>query len=548
MNRSIGRFFLYLLYTTLLIFVASGAGWLLQLLLAFTPLRGSMSTPPATTDLARALVLWAVSWVLGLPLVIFFAHLIRRDYKSDPQAGSGGIRAFFFNAIEACIAPIAISVAAFSVLEQLGQSYRGDVTGATSFVVLSLALVAWLDRDRRKVRASSPAALVFQRVHLYGVQLLLLTMLTSTWLQVSRLVIDALVFNSQGAIAQGFPAACGGLTTCALGPNLLSLVVATFWIAGFWIGYGALARDDHSSRWYQVIFLATLAWGLGFILFGLERGIELILLLLNGINVTVGEISGPAAAYDFASPLLLGIIVSGVAWFWLRRAERKQAGLSSRLALWAEAIGTFLLAVAFWWGIGQLFFHVFEQMAGTSPDRRTWIGAISLVVVGIAFIPLVFHLQRRSLTQHITGPLRSLVLALLGGGILTSVIGASVTLYLEGTFLLGSPLNNWQQSAREGAAALIVGISVMGIFLWIAFHERAFAWFQKSKNGTELAAPPASTAAAIPEEQVSASPETYHEVEAVLNALLAGTITREQAATHILYATRKQREKSLSAS
>lgn len=529
MNRSIVRFFLYLLYIALLVFVAGGAGWLLQLLLAFTPLRGPEGPSPTSTDLVRALVLWGVSWVIGLPLVMYFYRLIRRDRKSDPQAGSGGIRALFFNLVEALILPVAVSVAAFAVIEQLGQTFMGDVTGAASFAVLSLVLLAWLEWDRHRAQAGSPAALVFQRLHLYGVQLILLFMLSSTWLTVSRQVIDALVFGSGGATSLGLPAACGGLTVCLNGPNLLSLVGATLWIALFWVGYSWLSRGDHASRWYQATYLAGLAWGLGYLLFGIERGIELLLLSVAGVSVPLSEIIGPPATYDFASPLLFGLIVSGVYGFWLFRAGRLQISIVGRLALWAEAIVATILAVAFWWGIGFVLSNIFESVFGTPPDVRAWMSAVALVVTGLASIPVGIHLHRRSSTQRIPDPLRSFILVLLGGGILTGVIGASVALYLLGTFLLGSPLDHWQQSARVGLAAFLVGIFVLSISLWMAFREHAFEWFQKSRKGADHLSPPPT--AEVP---VSAPQAIPGEVDRVLVALLVGTITREEASSRIL--------------
>lgn len=535
MNRSIGRFFSYLLYSALLIFVAGGAGWLLQLLLSYTPLHGSGGSLPANIDLVRALVLWGVSWLVGLPLVIVFARLIRRDRTNDAQAGGGGIRAFFLNLVEALTILAAVSVTAFAVIEQLGQVSMGDVTGAASFAILSLAVVAWIAWERRQARATSPAALVFQRLHLYGVQLLLLLILTGTWLSVSRQVIDALVFHSQGTIDQGLPAACGGFEACINGPNLLSLALATLWIAGFWIGYGVLAHRDRLSRWHQVTALLSLAWGLGYILFGLERGIELLLLNLSGITVELQEITGPAAAYDFASPLLFGLIVSGISGFWLSRASRQQAGLGSLLALWAEAVATFLCAVAFWWGAGLVLSQTFERAFGTPPDLRAWMGAVALLTTGIAYIPLSLHLYWRSHTRQIAEPVRSCVLALLGGGILTGVTGASVALYLAATSLLGSALENWQQGARTGLAALCVGLALVAIYLAIALHEHVFAWLRKSGKATQSASAPVSSATLLPDASVPASAALRGEVDAILSALQAGTLTREDARTRLLH-------------
>lgn len=537
MNRHIVRFFSYVLYSVVLLLVAGGAGWLLQLLLEYTPLHGS-SGLPTTTDLVRALVLWGVSWVIGLPLVAYLSRFIGRDMQSDPQAGGSGVRAFFLNVVEAPALPLAVGVAAFAVIQRLGLTFMEDVTGAAAFVILSLALVAWLEGDRRRAQAGTPAARVFQRLHLYGVQLILLLMLTSTWLSASQRLIDALVFGSRGAMSVGAPVACGGFTACPVGPNLLSLAAAALWIAAFWIGSGLLARGDHASRWYQATQLLGLAWGLGYVLFSIERGIELLLLFLARVSLPVGEITGPAAMYDFASPLIFGLLVSGVYGFWLMQAGGQQAPLASRLALWAETIATFLLAVVFWCGVGLALANAFEWAFGTQPDVRAWIGAAALVIAGIAYIPLSMHLSSRSLQRSISEPRRGFVLAMLSAGILTGVIGAGVALYMLGTSLLGSPLANWQQAARSGLAAFLVGATLVGIYLGMALYERFFEWLRRGKREAHAPVPTSPVTTPTEAASVPSSGGIPAQIDAVLDALLAGTISRDEAEARIRAITR----------
>lgn len=335
------------------------------------------------------------------------------------------------------------------------------------------------------------------------------------------------------------------MTVCANGPNLLSLTGVALWITCFWLGSGLLARGESLSRWYQVTHLAGLAWGLGYTFFGLERGIELLFLLLRGVPVQVHEITGPGATYDFASPLLVGLGVSAVSGLWLRRAGRQQTLLARSLALWAEALAAFLLAVVFCWGSGLLLSNTFERAFGTSPDIRAWMDALAFLIVGIASFPLGLHLSRRSrTTSQITAPLRSFILALLSGGIVTVVIGASVALYLLGTFLLGSPLDHWQANARTGLAALLVGALVVVIFLWLAFRERIFAGWQKSK---EVPEPAAQLPALAPERPLALVQVRRDEVEAVLDVMLEGHLTREDASARILRLFLKQEEQPLRA-
>src|SRR6185312_15623006 len=109
----------------------------------------------------------------------------------------------------------------------------------------------------------------------------------------------------------GGPAACGGFTTCP-GPNLLSYVASTLWMTLFWIGYGVLARHDTHSLLRQVLHYGSLAIGVGFALFGIERAIELLLRTLLGTPVGLSDVVGVSASYDFASSITLGLLITGV--------------------------------------------------------------------------------------------------------------------------------------------------------------------------------------------------------------------------------------------
>jgi hypothetical protein len=63
------------------------------------------------------------------------------------------------------------------------------------------------------------------------------------------------------------------------------------------------------------------------------------------------------------------------------------------------------------------------------------------------------------------------VLALLAGGILASAIGGVIALYLWVTALFSSPVDNWLQTTHAGLAAFIVGVLLVGIYLWSALKE-----------------------------------------------------------------------------
>jgi hypothetical protein len=138
-------------------------------------------------------------------------------------------------------------------------------------------------------------------------------------------------------------------------------------------------------------------------------------------------------------------------------------------------------------------------------------------------------------------------LALLGGGILASVIGGVTALYLWVTALFGSPVDNWQQTVHVGLAAFIVGVVLVGIYLWSALKEGY--WSRSNKQSALLDVLPLDTSTSdasspdvLPSDappsdvasstlsQLSAQPET---VEDTLDELLAGKIARDEAAARI---------------
>ena len=63
--------------------------------------------------------------------------------------------------------------------------------------------------------------------------------------------------------------------------------------------------------------------------------------------------------------------------------------------------------------------------------------------------------------------------------ILSTAIGGAVALYSLGTNLLGSPFENWQQVARAGASACVVGVIVLALYFWTARREHLFSGLTK---------------------------------------------------------------------
>jgi len=530
MARNLYRIYLYVVFIAMLIFAAVGMGMLLQTLFSLTPLRGAYGTVPTNASIVQVTVFFAVSWLVAAIFGILHYWLIRRDMQNDPTAGQSAIRSFFLNFAELIVAPLAIVAASMGVIAQLGHDPAFDVTGSAAFAVSTLLLFTVLELERRRRQAGAGVAKTFERLHLYGVQLILLIVLTFSWNSTAFQLGDAFVFNGQVTGTT----ACGGFTGCP-NINLLALTLSTLWLVAFWIGYGFFSRNDSVSLLRSILHFASFAYGVGLILYGISRAIELGFLTLFRINLTASEILNN---YNFVALITLGLLIALVYAFWLRITSRKELSEQGRVTTYliGEAIVTFLLAIVFWWAIALVFFSLFQVLAGINTGPRDWAPALALIITGITYIPFDFYLHQRY--RHDTAvaaePRRGFVFAMLAAGILSTAIGAAVALYSLGTYLLGSPFENWQQVARAGASACIVGVIVLAWYFWTARHEQLLSGLMKRPVIEEEQAPQGTVPKSEPAKPVSLLPdEMLTNIDVVLDDLLAGKITRDEAAMHI---------------
>ncbi len=263
----------------------------------------------------------------------------------------------------------------------------------------------------------------------------------------------------------------------------------------------------------------------------------------------------PSGLYSFVAPLTFGIVVVAVYSFWLGTSVRLPQAQQTTPFFIAEVIAAAFLAISFWFGCGFLLFNVLEHIAPPSAlDLSNLVISLSSIITGIAYIPLSLHLSQQRALGTAVGPRRTLVFSLLGGGILMSVGGAIVLMYMLLTSLLGSPVNNWQHVARGAGAALIVGVLIVGIYLWTATREHLFGT-RKTIPAVEAEKPsavtvPATTPAtkepaamSVPAsateplsgaaETSPAAPPATISIEDVLDELQAGRMTRDEAAARI---------------
>ena len=554
MLRGLYRVYLYVVYIAMLIFAAVGLGIFLQTILAKTIFQDPYNIP-TNTNVIQSGTFAAVSLLIAGLVGGLHYWLIRRDMRNDPTASGGDVRSFFLNFAEIQILPVAVGIGAFTI-SMLGQSFS-NVSSPAAYTIASLALWAWLDWERRRTQPNPGAALVFQRIHLYGVQLLLLFILAANWLSSVGQLVDALFYGGKGSSTT----TCFGFMLCSTGPNLLSLAASTLFIVLFWLWYGYISRNDTASLFRRIFHFVSYGFGFIYILIGVYRIFTLLLLTVLKVSITPGQLSGPYAQYDIISPLSLGLVTIGVYLFWLRKTMLLHPTAKASTNLSIQAITALLMGVTFWWGCGLLLLNILEKIApsGIQLASESWAFAIATMLAGVGYIPLNILLQRRSTQEALTAPLRGLNFAFLGGSILAIAIGAAVALYAYITALLGSPLDNWQYAAHTGLAAFIIGVIVAAFYLWTSIHNGIFARRAKpTQPATAFAPKPEPEAALIPSltanipaepaiSTVSAVPTAPMEhltptaqlnghataIGNVLDALLAGSISRDEAIARI---------------
>ena len=535
MLRGLYRFYIYVVFIAMLLFAAYGIDGLLQTALEQTVFKSLNNTPPQST-IVQSIVFAIVSLFISALFGGLHYWLIRRDMRNDPESSNGAVRAFFLNSIEFYSFPLAIGMGSLTIAG-MGTQYSGDPSSTVAFSITTLILWGVVESERRRAPAHSGVASIFQRLHFYGTQLVLLFILTSVWLNGIGLLVDDLFFNGRGA---GEPV-CGGFTTCA-GPNLLSQIIAILLVLLSWLGYSWLSRKDTASLMRKVFHFFSFGYGLIALLVGIYRGAFLLSNVILHDTIDIRSFSGPYAPYDIVSPLSLGLLIIGLYLYWLSRAARQHHEQVSS-SLTAHAIATALLAISFWFGIGLLILNILEYTipSNTALTSTTWENAIAFIVTGISYIPLDIYLRRRSRRAAFTAPLRGFVFTLFGGGILTSAVGGATALYAYSTSLLGSPLANWQYTAHSGLAALAVGITIIGLYLWIGLREHFFSAPAKQPSPVTIGATNAPTMPSSllgkPDEQppsvLTPTTGTSSPVATALDELLAGKITRDEAIVRI---------------
>lgn len=535
MVRTLYRIYLYIVSLFLLFFSAIVTAIFLGTVLQATPLNGQYQQTLQQDQIVQPAALAIISWVATALIGGLHYWLIRRDMSSDPGAGAGPTRSFFLNAAEGTSAftSILAGTLAFTQIR-----YSGAASAfATWFVYLGIFLL--LEIERRRTPAGPGGAIVLQRLHLYGIQMIVLIFfLISTWITALSQSLLA-IFVATGLVHPDcgtypplstepvyVPCFVNGIGTVDT-PYLGYLWGAVVWVTFAWLAYAFLSRnDDAHSRLRRVIHFIGLAIGIGVLIYAVERAAELVARWALNLGVTATDLLGQ---YNFISPALAALLVIAFYIFWLRRdiARVPQEARVTQLTIQALAAG--LMALVFWAGCIFLLRNIVESLVpgGTTVERSTWATSIALVVAGIGYIPVALRLRGETHEPGaISAPRRGFVLTLLALGTLTSAVGLIVLLYAVLTAALGSALSNWESIARTSASAAAIGALIVAIYLWLAFAER---WFH-APAAPATAEQPATVPATMPPTETT-QPATS--IEGVLDDLLGGKVTRDQAALRI---------------
>ncbi|HXR64323.1 MAG TPA: hypothetical protein VN729_00255 [Ktedonobacteraceae bacterium] len=510
MARNLYRLYLYIIFIALSLFAVGVTAQLLTTLFAFTPLRGSYAALPTQAALVQSLVFAIVGWLISGALGGLHYWLIRRDMKQDQAAGESAIRSFFLNMTEAGGILVVVPLIGFMALGNWAYNNGGDVSYAIGTALPTLLMVLLLELERRRTQVREGAALVFQRLHFFGVQLILLFFVASAFMTGFRPLIDILFFSRRGM--------CGNEYCQSY--HFAGLALTLFWFVACWLIYSLLTSRDSSRLLRMIMHGASLAFGIGWTLYGAFVAFEVFLSPLFRISVGFKDVMGSFPSHDFVSPLALGIFSTAIYHLLLRDISRRDLIEHSTLLLSEGTIAALLAATAFWAGCGSLLYNLLQWLAPspTVPENSAWLAALAVLVTGLVYVPLDLIIRRHFALHpdNAIGPRRSLVLALLGAGILAFAIGGVIALYAWGTALLGSPLNSWPQIAHSGLAATIVGAALIAIYVWPLRGEHLLARSSKTAQPPAPEVPPATTT-----------------IEDILDELLAGHITRPEAAARI---------------
>ena len=510
--RSLARFYYYIVFIAMLVLAAVGIGFVLNTLLGLTPLAGDQP-PPDSATITRSILFAGVAWLIAGALGGAHCWLIRRDIETDPTAGPGGIRSFFLNAAQFFAIWIGIPLIGGAIQSIGGQYSSFFVIPTLSIGIAALFVGVVVHFERTRTTPERGAPIIFQRLHVYQLQLIILAYFASTTVGALSGLLHLIFVGNQR---------CDQFTSidpyCFIQYNAGGQWAAVLFIGIAFALYWLLSRGDNGSAIRQVYQLLGFFNAIGYVLVGLFG------LIYLGTRSALGD---PFQLVQFAQgyvlPILLVGLLIGSFFLWWLRSERGASRLGAETTDHSIiAIIAFEAAIPFWFGIGFAIWRLLEIATGLSVESIDWAVPISLILTGVAYIPISLYLRILTARTGAIGPRRALVLALLAGGIIAGAIGAATALFAFGSQALGAPISNWEDVTRVGVAILLVGLAIAGIYFWSARNENLLQ--------ARPSAAPAPTAEGALQPALS--------VEQILDDFAAGRVSRDEAANRIRAAAR----------
>lgn len=541
--RSLYRFYLYSVVIILLIaltgITGSALGAVLSTVLS-TMLASGPNAGPSGSYVVQTVSLAVAMWIVTLILGGLHYWLIRRDMRTDPHAGAGPVRAFYLNIPAAFAALLAVGLGA-SALSNIGQ-YWSSIASPLAGAVVTTGFVLLLQWERSRTQPAPGAALVFQRLHLYFTRLFMVPIGMAFWMGAIALTVQYLTFQilSLSPCAVGnYPVSDGCyLDQTYTAGHVAGAWAAAAWCLGAWLFYGYLGRKDRVSVPRQVALMLGLAYAMFITVMGLEDGLELLMRWSLRREVALADILGLYHQFGFIAAVTFGVLLLAAYWRVYTQSSR-QLGDGMRAAeLVRLGVVALVPAIPFWTGVQLVLAQIFERI---SPDPREGYAVqtphiLAVVIAGAMYVPLALYFRSRTRAEGVTWPRRAFVLALLAGGTVTAAISAVILAQALVTAALGAALTNWQQQARSAAATLIVGLALCAIYGVQTVRERYLAPAPSSTASTASPSAPHETATAAPTTQGT----TDEDIEAILDRLLAGELSRDQAAERIRQATSRR--------
>lgn len=500
MIRTAKRLYLYLVCGIGMLLVVGGATTMLRLLLQeLNPDGMPVSYVYGNYDPTREALSGAIAMlVVGLPLWLIHWTLIGRSIERDDDGPASERRSIVRSVYFSLVLIYLLAAGGIGAVTFLGEA-SGRLLGATnpfSFVSLSdsassaiVLLAAWLLHARWRVqdaengrRLEGVAAWV-GRFYLYGAALIAILATVGAVSGLLTTGVDALANHNETMFPTGSPGfgVSGTVPTAAwwVRPILSMLAQLVVWAVlwalhwrfsvGLTGGDEPQALDERASRVRLTYFVAVVAIGAGYVVWGFSQGFAAA---LGGV-VGTGSWTGPGPLWrDIAAPAASAVPLA-LAWWWHRRRALCEAQSSAATASPARAIGyvTALIGLGAFgygmaWSAGLILRHLGQgnpDLANSTVDFWRWqtLQTIALAVVALPVWLWPWLARRRRFEfdrarEARSAARRSYLFVAVGATLLGAVVAAAVIVNRITRVIVGLQDDSFGSEIGQAIGVLLV--------------------------------------------------------------------------------------------